>query len=115
MLLQAIFFKPQVFSTVMAIAFASQVSAQCIDAYMMDYDQYERGEHASKTKFRINEFLVICFKTRSAGYVSIFDAPSKGDFEQLYPNAMTHGKTATNVAVEANKLYCLGGSDTLPL
>lgn len=115
MLLKRILYKTLILSTVMATAVASQVSAQCIDAYMMDFDQYERGEQASKTRFRINELLVICFKTSSAGYVSIFDAPSKGDFEQLYPNAITHDETTTNVTVEANRLYCLGGSDTFPM
>lgn len=109
-------FKKIGFSCLAALALtATTAQAQCIDAYMSDFDAHEAGQANKKSTFKVNELLVLCFKTRSAGFVSIFDTPKQGDFEQLYPNALTHDGGETYAKVEAGKLYCLGGRDTFPM
>lgn len=90
-------------------------SAGCIDAFMTGLDEYEQGQTASKPTFRPNELLVLCFTPNQSGFVSVFDAPKEGDFEQLYPNVLTHPDGATYAPVEAGQQYCFGGRDSFPL
>lgn len=98
-----------------ALALAAPAGAQCIDAFMTGLDQYEQGQMASKPTFRPNELLVLCFTPQQSGFVSVFDAPKQGDFEQLYPNRLTHPGGETYAPVEAGQQYCFGGRDTFPL
>ncbi|WP_136657358.1 DUF4384 domain-containing protein [Nitratireductor sp. XY-223] len=89
--------------------------AKCINGFMTGFDDYERGARNSKNTFRVNELLVLCFTAAENGYVAVFDAPIKGDFEQLYPNELTHKNGETYAEVVAGKEYCFGGRDTFPL
>jgi hypothetical protein len=98
-----------------SLAIGGTAQAACIDAFMTGFDEYERGETTSKARFRVNELLVLCFTTSAGGYISVFDAPKQGDFEQLYPNVLTHPDGETHALVEAGKQYCFGGRDTFPL
>lgn len=99
------------------LALTSPLAAQaaCIDTFMTGFDEYEQGQLTSKSTFRPNELLVLCFTPNQSGFVSVFDAPVEGDFEQLYPNALTHPEGQTYAPVEAGKQYCFGGRDTFPL
>lgn len=89
--------------------------ARCIDAFMTGLAEYEAGERRSKPSFRVNELLVLCFVPQQSGFVAIFDAPIKGDFQQLYPNALTHPEGQTYVEVSAGESYCFGTRETFPL
>ncbi len=90
-------------------------TAQCIDAFMTGFDEYEQGQLSAKASFRVNELLVLCFTPAHSGFVSVFDAPIEGDFQQLYPNALTHPGGETYAPVEAGTQYCFGGRDSFPL
>ncbi|RKF13826.1 hypothetical protein D6850_11535 [Roseovarius spongiae] len=90
-------------------------SAACIDAFMTGLDEYEKGAATSKPSFRVNELLVLCFTPNQSGFVSVFDAPIKGDFQQLYPNVLTHPDGETYAPVKAGQQYCFGGRDSFPL
>jgi len=90
-------------------------TAECIKAFMTGYDEYYQGQTVSKPSFRVNELLVLCFTPSQGGFVAVFDAPIEGDFQQLYPNVLTHPNGETYAEVEAGKQYCFGGQDTFPL
>ena len=90
-------------------------SAACIDAFMTGLTEYEQGATNSKPSFRVNELLVLCFTPNQSGFVSVFDAPIEGDFQQLYPNVLTHPDGETYAEVTAGEEYCFGGRDSFPL
>lgn len=90
-------------------------SAACIDAFMTGLAEYDQGATTSKPSFRVNELLVLCFTPNQSGFVSIYDAPIEGDFQQLYPNVLTHPDGETYAEVTAGEQYCFGGRDTFPL
>ena len=104
-------------STIAACIAALPISANaaCIDAYMTGLDEYEAGARESKPRFRVNELLVLCFTPSQSGYVSVYDAPIEGDFQQLYPNALTHPDGATSAEVSAGEEYCFGTRESFPL
>lgn len=104
-------------ATALILGLCAPVAAQadCIDAFITGLDEYEQGQMTSRPAFRPNELLVLCFTPNQAGFVSVFDAPVEGDFEQLYPNALTHPDGATYAPVEAGQQYCFGGRDSFPL
>ena len=90
-------------------------SAACIDAFMTGLDQFEQGATVSQPSFRVNELLVLCFTPAQSGFVLVFDAPIEGDFQQLYPNVLTHPEGETYAEVTAGQQYCFGGRDSFPL
>ena len=90
-------------------------AAQCIDAFMTGLDEYEAGVRDSKPQFRTNELLVLCFTPAQSGHVSVFDAPIKGDYQRLYPNALTHPGGEDSAQVSAGEEYCFGTRDTFPM
>lgn len=98
-----------------ALAVAPMAQAACIDAYMTGLDEFEQGATNSKPSFRVNELLVLCFTPQQSGHVAVFDAPIEGDFQQLYPNALTHPDGEISAEVVAGTQYCFGGRDTFPL
>ncbi|QIE45643.1 DUF4384 domain-containing protein [Pseudohalocynthiibacter aestuariivivens] len=99
-----------------AVALAPMAgSAACIDAYMTGLNEFEQGQTVSKPSFRVNELLVLCFTPNQSGFVSVYDAPIEGDFQQLYPNILTHPDGETYTEVEAGTQYCFGGRDSFPL
>jgi hypothetical protein len=89
--------------------------ADCINAYMTGLTEFEQGQTVSKPFFQVNELLVLCFTPQQSGHVAVFDAPIEGDFQQLYPNALTHPGGEISAPVEAGQEYCFGGRDTFPL
>lgn len=89
--------------------------AGCIDAFMTGLAEFEAGQQTSKPSFRVNELLVLCFVPQQSGFVAIFDAPIKGDFQQLYPNALSHPEGQTSAEVSAGERYCFGTRETFPL
>lgn len=94
---------------------AGVAQAQCIEAYMTGLAEYDAGNAAARDTFRPNELLVLCFKTARDGYVSVYDAPIEGDFEQLYPNMLTHPGGETYTQIEGGQLYCFGTRETFPM
>lgn len=94
---------------------ATTANAECIKAVTADYDAYEAGDIKAKSTFRVNELVVLCFQAAQSGYVAVFDAPKQGDFEQLFPNALTHPGGETYTQIEGGKTYCFGGRDTFPM
>ncbi|MCZ4351868.1 DUF4384 domain-containing protein [Roseovarius aestuarii] len=110
------FSKPFLFLSAAVLSLAPMVAkAECIDAYMTGLTEYEQGMTTSKPSFRVNELLVLCFTPQQSGHVAVFDAPIEGDFQQLYPNALTHPDGEMSAPVEAGQQYCFGGRDTFPL
>ncbi len=103
------------FFAAMVAALPGATMAECINAYMTGLDEYEAGQRTSKPSFRINELLVLCFTPKQSGFVSVFDAPIEGDFQQLYPNKLTHPGGETYAEVAAGEEYCFGTRDTFPL
>ena len=93
----------------------TSVQAGCIDAFMTGLQNYDEGQRSSKGTFRANELLVLCFQANTGGHVSIWDAPNQGDFEQIYPNLLTHPSGETHAKVSAGKQYCFGTPGTFPM
>ncbi|MEM7216208.1 MAG: hypothetical protein AAF423_11755 [Pseudomonadota bacterium] len=109
------FFRKAALASFIAVTPANLAYAACIDAFMSGFDEYEAGQPRAKQKFAIEELLVICFQAKESGFVAVYDAPALGDYEQLYPNGLTHPGGDTHTPIEANKRYCLGGRDTFPM
>ena len=105
-------------SALLAIAIAlpgNGATADCIKGFMTGLDEYDAGQRKGKRTFKINELLVLCFEVEQSGFVAIYDSPALGDFEQLYPNALTHRNDESFTSVEAGKTYCFGQRGTFPL
>ena len=90
--------------------------AACVDLWMRALQSF--GAVGIKTnEFKLNDQFVVCFRLEKDAYVSLWDAPPKGDAQRLYPNALTH---RNNAQVRADKLgsgreHCFGNSGTFPL
>jgi hypothetical protein len=99
----------------LTLTVAGPARAECINAFMMGLAEYDQGAQTTRTTFQTNEPMVLCVETTRGGFVSIYDAPIEGDFEQLYPNMLTHPAGDTYTEIEAGTLYCFGTRDTFPM
>lgn len=114
--MQIPFSKPSLFLSALCFTLTPALAqADCIDAFMTGLTEFEQGMTTSKPSFQVNELLVLCFTPQQSGHVAVFDAPIEGDFQQLYPNALTHPDGDISAPVEAGQQYCFGGRDTFPL
>ncbi|WP_157772688.1 hypothetical protein [Pseudoponticoccus marisrubri] len=105
----------KVCSVVVLIAAFSTPALSCIDGFMTGLSDYTGGDRSGKKTFRVEEFLVICVTPKQSGYMAIYDSPAQGDFEQLYPNVMTHDQGETFSRVSGGETYCFGTSDSFPM
>jgi len=94
---------------------AQPVQAGCLQGFMTRLSDYEAGNMTPRRAFQVNEYIVLCFRANASGYVAVHDSPIQGDYEQLYPNRLTHPGGQTNAEIVAGEMYCFGGRDTFPL
>lgn len=72
--------------------------------------------NTSRRDFRPNEQVVICVQLQEGAWVSIWDAPDRGDPERLFPNRITDPPKGKRAAwLDAGKTHCFGIPGTFPI
>jgi len=67
-----------------------------------------------RADFQVDDKFVVCIRLPEEAFVSVWDAPPRGDVSRLFPNVLTH---QNNASIRAEKLaggeHCFGTSSPL--
>jgi len=101
---------------VYAVAFQSSAVAEagCLDLWLRGLND---DAASRRVEFRSNERVVLCFATKQAGFVTIWDSPPSGNPSRIYPNRFTHqgGDDLRAARVDVTNGTCFGGPNSFPL
>ena len=71
---------------------------------------------SSRNAFKPNDMVVLCIRLDKPAYVSVWDAPEKGDRERIFPNAVTNPPSGARAAwLEGGHEHCFGKPGSFPL
>jgi len=94
---------------------AKTATSACADLWINSFSS-QRGLEVRQTKFRPDEKFVVCFRLSEEAFVSLWDAPPRGDMSRLFPNALSHRNNSTLRAVKLSaKEHCFGTRENFPL
>lgn len=99
-----------------SFALSTPAMAECLSIQTFGYDEWRVGGEA-RSRFQINEKIVICVRASRDVVISIWDTPPSGDYERIFPNRLTH---ANHVGVASGPLsagveQCYGTPKTFPM
>jgi archaellin len=70
---------------------------------------------ADSAKLPLNTEVSVCFKATAEGFVTVWSIDSKGGFDLIYPNKLSHPAAARAAAVTANSTTCIGEDEKFKL